>query len=74
MPAMCRRLHYVRVLWAVAEMKWRQAAVFGAPDRIRTCDLRLRRATLYPAELRVPVLTRCLRGKGQDVNLFLPIA
>ena len=25
----------------------------GAPDRIRTCDLRLRRATLYPAELRV---------------------
>ena len=24
----------------------------GAPDRIRTCDLRLRRATLYPAELR----------------------
>lgn len=26
---------------------------FGAPDRIRTCDLRLRRAPLYPAELRV---------------------
>jgi hypothetical protein len=25
----------------------------GAPDRIRTCDLCLRRATLYPAELRV---------------------
>ena len=25
----------------------------GAPDRIRTCDLRLRRPTLYPAELRV---------------------
>src|SRR5690606_4669166 len=23
----------------------------GAPDRIRTCDLRLRRPTLYPAEL-----------------------
>ena len=34
----------------------------GAPDTIRTCGLRLRRATLYPAELRVPsayaVLTR----------------
>jgi hypothetical protein len=28
-------------------------AVFGAPDTIRTCDLCLRRATLYPAELRV---------------------
>ena len=24
----------------------------GAPDRSRTCDLRLRRATLYPTELR----------------------
>ena len=29
----------------------------GAPDRIRTCDLCLRRAALYPAELRV-------RGSG----------
>src|SRR5206468_1275907 len=26
----------------------------GAPERIRTCDLCLRRAALYPAELRVP--------------------
>ncbi len=36
----------------------------GAPDRIRTCDPCLRRAVLYPAELRallVPVL-----------NLFVP--
>jgi hypothetical protein len=38
----------------------------GAPDTIRTCDLCLRRATLYPAELRV----RCgsfsrLAGGGQ---------
>ena len=36
----------------------------GAPDTIRTCGLRLRRATLYPAELRVhiayAVLTRIL--------------
>ena len=24
---------------------------FGAPDRIRTCDPRLRRAVLYPTEL-----------------------
>ena len=31
----------------------RLTAVFGAPDRIRTCDLCLRRAALYPAELRV---------------------
>jgi hypothetical protein len=35
---------------------------FGAPDTIRTCGLRLRRATLYPAELRVHLLlTQCLR-------------
>ena len=27
--------------------------VNGAPDRIRTCDPCLRRAVLYPAELRV---------------------
>jgi hypothetical protein len=26
----------------------------NAPDRIRTCDLRFRRPTLYPAELRAP--------------------
>ena len=34
----------------------------GAPGRIRTCDLRLRRATLYPAELRVP--------EGETDNAF----
>jgi hypothetical protein len=34
----------------------RQVAVIrSAPDRIRTCDLRLRRPTLYPAELRARV-------------------
>jgi hypothetical protein len=27
--------------------------MIGAPDTIRTCDLCLRRAALYPAELRV---------------------
>jgi hypothetical protein len=30
----------------------------GAPERIRTSDLCLRRAALYPAELRVPVKTQ----------------
>ncbi len=35
----------------------------GPPDRSRTCDLCLRRASLYPAELRVVI------GKGlQDSN------
>src|SRR5256885_8150120 len=32
----------------------RRVETNGAPDRIRTCDLCLRRAALYPAELRVP--------------------
>jgi hypothetical protein len=41
----------------------------GAPDRIRTCDLCLRRAALYPAELRVPDASlaeynRGFNGKG----------
>ena len=30
----------------------------SAPDRIRTCDLRLRRPTLYPSELRAQFLQR----------------
>ena len=33
-----------------------EAAAAGAPDRIRTCGLCLRRAALYPAELRVRAL------------------
>ena len=33
----------------------------GAPDRIRTCDLCLRRAALYPAELRVLPAGACPR-------------
>lgn len=35
----------------------------GAPDRIRTCDLCLRRAALYPAELRA---LRCRTGRIID--------
>ena len=37
--------------WAMAFL----GGLYGAPDRIRTCDLRLRRPTLYPAELRARV-------------------
>lgn len=47
----------------------------GAPDTIRTCGLRLRRATLYPAELRVPaLLTQCLRGNFEAVKRSAPIS
>src|SRR5262245_9326702 len=35
----------------------------GAPDRIRTCDLCLRRATLYPTELRVLVQRKLVKAK-----------
>ena len=40
----------------------------SAPDRIRTCDLRLRRPTLYPTELRALDDTGrspCHRGTGE---------
>src|SRR6266404_2013518 len=37
----------------------------GAPDRIRTCDLCLRRAALYPAELRAH---RYLHSPGGSVR------
>src|SRR5580700_5093547 len=36
--------------WPYPIRHWQEA---GAPDRIRTCDLCLRRAALYPAELRM---------------------
>ncbi len=39
----------------------------GGPDRIRTCDLCLRRAALYPAELRVPQSP----GRGFDARRSL---
>ena len=40
-----------------------------APDRIRTCDLRLRRPTLYPAELQ----TRCRwDGRGRRITVTPP--
>ena len=44
---------------AAGDLRWRTRTGVqgrgeaGAPDRIRTCDLCLRRAALYPAELRV---------------------
>src|SRR3569832_1458934 len=37
---------------------------YGAPDRIRTCGLCLRRAALYPAELRVPGRQRLAEAFG----------
>ena len=44
--------------WVLAHQRFSRDFCFsdtskdGAPDRIRTCDLRLRRPTLYPTELR----------------------
>ncbi len=34
---------------------WQNSDLRNAPGRIRTCDPRLRRPLLYPAELRAPV-------------------
>ena len=46
----------------------------GPPERIRTSDLRLRRAALYPAELRavfnkVGIFDRCLRSRIFSLTL-----
>ena len=38
----------------------------GGPDTIRTCDLCLRRAALYPAELRVRNGRNVIDGAGGD--------
>src|SRR5438876_10951512 len=44
----------------------------GAPDRIRTCGLRLRRPTLYPAELRALVMTpRPIAGRRSSGRIGL---
>ena len=37
----------------------------GVPEAIRTPDLRLRRATLYPAELRALCLETCTKPQSQ---------
>ena len=51
------------------------AGVTGAPERIRTSDLCLRRAALYPAELRVrsmatTMLTRFIRACRRPAKPF----
>src|SRR5579859_4669563 len=49
------------------------AETAGAPDTIRTCDLCLRRATLYPAELRVLVPAEASSsGKPRAPQTFPP--
>src|SRR5690606_1922896 len=47
--------------------------IAGAPDRIRTCDLCLRRAALYPAELRVHCHEALSLGLRALHNLSLPM-
>ena len=69
LPAEYTRCEHLRVLLVIepygsrilAECNQRKSpslrmdSIFGVPDRIRTYDLRLRKPTLYPAELRVLV-------------------
>lgn len=43
----------------------RDNCIDGAPDRNRTCDLQLRKLTLYPTELRA----RCA-GQGAKNTVF----
>ena len=47
--------------------KLRNSSGFGAPGRIRTCDLKIRSLLLYPAELRAPGCAwRASRGPRID--------
>ncbi len=46
--------NFVAFAQCVSTMIFQVLEKIGAPDRIRTCGLCLRRAALYPAELRVP--------------------
>ncbi len=57
--------------WA-ARAGQRSAQKSNAPDRIRTCDLRFRRPTLYPTELRALGLRGWASGgaEAQDVGGF----
>ena len=38
---------------------FRDSNISGTPDRVRTCDLRFRKASLYPAELRALIGMCC---------------
>lgn len=44
------------------QQRCRPFDILGAPGRIRTCDLWLRRPTLYPTELRAPCSTTWRRA------------
>jgi hypothetical protein len=52
-PKLCSSGNQSIFSWSAVANKTIKSATSGAPDRIRTCDLCLRRAALYPAELRV---------------------
>src|SRR5262249_9203332 len=54
-----RGLHHTNAPGVTCPAEARESvrrAKAGAPDRIRTCGLRLRRPSLYPAELRARVV------------------
>ena len=42
---------------------------FGAPDRIRTCGLQLRRLSLYPAELRARIRTLKVKSEKSKESI-----
>ena len=47
----------LKLFISIRSGEFETVGVFGAPGRIRTCDLRLRRPVLYPAELRAHLAT-----------------
>ncbi len=56
------------------QLSYSHHQIYGPPDRIRTCDPRLRRPMLYPAELRA-ARRLSKRGRGEGIrtpDILLP--
>src|ERR1700693_4753918 len=51
----------------------RQLRIDGAPDRSRTCDLWLRKPTLYPTELRAPAVHFTHRLRCSPFDSSVPV-
>ena len=49
------------------QLSYSHHQIYGPPDRIRTCDPRLRRPMLYPAELRA-ARRLSKRGRGEGIR------
>jgi hypothetical protein len=63
--------HWAKCAADMRSLDCRVEFVFGAPNTIRTCDPRLRRAVLYPAELWAQVVK--LGEFADRITFFIPL-